>query len=250
MSDQDAPLVVWEDEDLLVRAAPGQTDTLVVAFTGVKFGLAGVPMTEFYGSARGAEGHHILFVSDLLRSWYSRPGLCDRVCRAITAYAAEHGITRLHAVGNSMGGYGALLLSDRLPFSSVLAFAPQVSMDPGVIRELRWIEFRPFFGRELAQSVNPNIARAECPVTIVVGDGDAEDARQTALLEPAENLTLFRIARGRHNAVRGLKDEGILKPFMSAVFAGDRAEAEALIAAYEAEQVPAEVSLDMHGGVA
>ncbi|ETX30588.1 alpha/beta hydrolase-fold protein [Roseivivax isoporae] len=218
------------DADLMVRALPGTNARLVLSFTGVQHGMGQIPADEFIGSAAGAGRNHVLFVSDLARTWFTRAGLQERIVDIVTHYAAEHGIADMAAIGNSMGGYGALLLSDRLPLSVVAAFAPQVSMDATVVAEPRWPEFRAGFGPDLPASVAGPVAAARGTVFVTMGAQDALDRRHMALLPEAAHVHRFLLRGCGHNTASFLKERGVIREVVAAMLAGEVDRVRALYA--------------------
>jgi pimeloyl-ACP methyl ester carboxylesterase len=86
---------------------------------------------------------HVLFVADRKRSWYSTEGIQEQIEGLVQDYVLLHGIKRVHCIGASMGGFGALAFAGRLGAKYAVAFAPQWSMDPAVVPEKRWQKHRP-----------------------------------------------------------------------------------------------------------
>jgi hypothetical protein len=121
-------------------------DCLVVAFTGLGHALGQIPY-EFHRTLTGTDCA-ALYVRDLARRWYQYgpdDGCSDpqRVAAGIREAKARCGARRLVMLGNSMGGFGALLFSVLVPETdAVLAFAPQTVIIPEIVRtfgDLRWI---------------------------------------------------------------------------------------------------------------
>jgi hypothetical protein len=124
-----------------------QSNVLLVAFGGIGGGFGRLPVFEFFNSA-STFGVKKAFVRDLHRSWYHRgvPELgegIDAVGAGLGRLIADSGVDRTVAVGNSAGGYAALLFGQLLDLSEVHAFSPQTFVDPDLRRELgewRWQE--------------------------------------------------------------------------------------------------------------
>ncbi len=101
-----------------------------------------VPPMEFIGTASGGGVNHVLFVSDTSRSWMNGPGLAEMLSELVEGTRVNHGITEIVALGNSMGGFAALVLANMVPVDTVIAFAPQFSMHPDLVpEEKRWSIF-------------------------------------------------------------------------------------------------------------
>jgi len=225
------------DEELMIRWMPGSTSSLVLAFSGVRHGLGGLPMDEFAGTASDGSTAHVLFISDMLRSWYSRPGLVARIAAAARSFCAQQDIDRISIIGNSMGGYGAILFSQLLPVSAVAAFGPQVSMHPEVIREPRWRKFRPAFGPELLRSLEEPILASKAKIFVVFGGGDLLDRAQAALSPQSHNLFVHVVPRCDHNVVKNLKDQNLSKPLAQAMLQGNDEEVIRILKGFDAQQI-------------
>ena len=130
-------------EPLVVHYLPGTGSRLVVSLAGVGGGPGRkrVPPIEFIGTASGYGENHVLFVSDITRSWMNAPGLASTLVALIEKMRAEHGLTEVVALGNSMGGFAALRLPELTEIHVVASFAPQFSMHPDLVpEETRWAQ--------------------------------------------------------------------------------------------------------------
>lgn len=226
-----------DDETLGLRWLPAESARAIVVFTGIRHGIQGMPENELIGSASSGGENNVLFVSDKARTWYSHAALCDRIVSEIETWAAAQGITWMAALGNSMGGYGALRFADRLPFRIVSAFAPQISMHPDVMDEPRWTEFRPAFGPDLPRSVAASVARAKGQIFVTYGSGSKEDCAQVALLPRQENVHVSALPGSTHPVLKDLKEAGVMRALLAAHWAGDRAEVERLLEGFQAPPV-------------
>jgi hypothetical protein len=121
-----------------------ESQTLVIAFGGL-IGRMGIFPFEFFRSV-SALGVKKMFVRDWWGCWYQR-GVegagadVESVGESLAAVIAESGVERTVGVGNSAGGYAALLFGHLLDFDQVHAFVPQTLVDPEVRRALgdeRW----------------------------------------------------------------------------------------------------------------
>ncbi len=133
------PVPVEAPEPLVVHALPGTGTRLVVALAGVGRQRNMVPPPEFLGTASGAGANHVLFVSDFSRSWLNGPRMAEHIIALIEDYRVEHGIDEVVLLGNSMGGFAALMLAEMMPVDTVIALSPQFSMKPDLVpEETRW----------------------------------------------------------------------------------------------------------------
>ena len=103
-------------------------DSLLIIFGGIA-GNLGLPPFEFGRMLGGFECKKI-FVRDLSQSWYCNglPGIADSF-DGMVAYLAERakesGAKNVVTIGNSAGGYAALLAGQLLGANRVRAFSPQ-----------------------------------------------------------------------------------------------------------------------------
>jgi hypothetical protein len=117
-------------DEVLVADLEPDSDTLLVVFSGIAGGL-GVPAHQFMGATEPL-GVKRLFLRDPHCLWYLRgvPGLGDDapgIARGLRQIAERSGATRITCVGNSAGGWGALLVGSLAGADRVLVFSPRTS---------------------------------------------------------------------------------------------------------------------------
>lgn len=110
-----------------------ESSTLLIAFAGLA-GKIGMPVFEFSNLTRGLDVKRI-FVRDPRLIWYHHglPGIGDSIediVSHIGMLAAGKGIKKTVVVGNSMGGYAAILFGCLLDADEVLAFSPKTFINP------------------------------------------------------------------------------------------------------------------------
>lgn len=143
--------------------AAGDGATLVIAFGGLQQRLGGgagggVPPYEFVRSCQKAGARHSLFVRDATRSWYCRglgigsveertrggdgdggggggvawreTSTFDAMVEELRAEIAALAPSRVVTIGSSMGGYAAVRAGIALNAHTVIAFSPQVLIEP------------------------------------------------------------------------------------------------------------------------
>lgn len=210
------------DDSLHVRLLPGQHKRLVVVFGGAKIRKDGTPRNEFIGTTHQKGRNPILYVQDLKITWYSHPGITERIAAITKQVAAHIEAEEVIALGNSMGGFGAILLARDVPVARSLAFVPQLSMDPDVIEETRFDEFRPNFGPEQAErNVADVIGRVpDTQFTVIFGKGSKYDNEQAKLVSPAPNLRFSHVCRSGHNTAEWIKKHGLLQPLIGSFVNG------------------------------
>ena len=140
---KDLPEEVLIAPPLRIRYAPGRSRRLVISLSGVGRERHEEPPIEFYRMARWGDENHVLFITDESRSWLNAPGMAEAIVKVIEETAARIDATDVIALGNSMGGTMALLLSKLTRLDRVIAFVPQWSVDPQIVpEETRWPYFR------------------------------------------------------------------------------------------------------------
>lgn len=215
---------VLEDPELRLRWLPGHSRSMVVAFTGRHAQFAGQPADEFARSAHGRGGrNNVLFVSDLTQSWYSRPGLWERIVEMVKAVIRSEGIQELVALGNSMGGFGALLLPRDVPVRRAIAFAPQISMDPAVIAEDRWQRVQRKFGALPVSNIGDTVAQTKTQYYISVGERAPRDLAQIALMPDLPRVHRWVLPDCGHDIAERLKRAGLLQRVVAAAIQGRKA---------------------------
>lgn len=205
-----------QDKDLTVRWLPGGGDRLVVAFTGAAQKLGGMSGDEFAASASDGQRNHVLFIGDPGRSFYSIPGLRDRIATFVLAFVADKGITDLRAIGNSMGGFGAVLFAGMLPFKAVAAFSPVISMADDILCQPEWNEYRGALGADLVADTRPIMAASAAQFYLTFGDGSADDRRHIAAVPDRPNVHLTVVPGQGHNVTGWIRSECVLTDLVAA----------------------------------
>lgn len=197
---------------------------LVVAFTGAAQGFGAIPF-EFHRTMTGADCA-VLFVRDRNTQWYQyglgEESSPDRVEHEIREAKLRCGAKRLVMIGNSMGGFGALLFSRFVPTDAVLAFVPQTVILPEELEalgDLRWIDtlrtVPTFYFGDLA-TLSPPSAR----VTLVFGSEEPLDREHSERLSRVWNCELVEVAGSGHDATKTLRDRDQLAHLISGAIKG------------------------------
>lgn len=232
-----APLnidTIYEDRELRLRWLPGTSRTMVVAFTGRHHQFGGQPADEFARSAHGKGHNSVLFVSDLHQSWYSRPGLWQRIVRMVREVRNAEKIDEVVTLGNSMGGFGALLLPRDLKVRRALGFCAQVSMDRNVIDEDRWMTAQRRFGQLPVRNVAETIDAGRTHYFLTAGTAAPKDVAQLGLMPDHPRVHSWVLPGAGHNLAERLKKADLLHKVIAAMIRGKRAAIEALYSDYTA----------------
>lgn len=211
--------VLFEDSVLKITSrapepAPDGRRTLL-SFTGVGHGMGGVNVqkAEFFGTGRNFD--NLLFLTDKTRSWGNLLDFDDIAARL----APFREGTELSAIGNSMGGFLAIVASRFMPMRRVVSFVPQFSVDPALVPwEFRWKEYREAI-REFKIRDAGDYFQPETTYFLFSG-GAGIDRRQARLFPVRDNLHHHLFADAKHDLATDLKDAGLLTPLIQSILEG------------------------------
>ena len=240
------------EKAILEELTPG-SKKLYFIFGGVAAGLA-MPPFEFYTSAKIIEENKI-FLRDFSQAWYQNglPGVGNTFCAIgdfIEKKIAELEPEEVFFVGNSMGGYAAILFASLVGKGTAIAFAPQTFVSPlkrWRHREQRWS--KQVTRMHLCTALKPHVWDLEAWLKTrqngadieiyVAGDAasrhtsalgpttrrrtpDDEDSRLDSLhagyLRQLASVTVHEFPVGGHNLVKQLRDEGALPAILSGTY--------------------------------
>lgn len=214
-----APIDLRADPPLALSFLPGSGDTLVVSLAGVGTQRSVQPPAEFFRMSSQSGRNHVLFVSDASRSWLNGPGLADRIVAAIEAAVVDHGIRRIVALGNSMGGTMALLLASLTRIDAAIAVVPQVSVHPDrVPEERRWMFFRKKIAEWPFVAVE-KLATENTEMTILHGGSDDEIVHLDRFPRDAK-ARHFVFPSLDHNLAKSLRKSGMLEKIIGRAIEG------------------------------
>jgi pimeloyl-ACP methyl ester carboxylesterase len=113
------------------------SDVMLIAFGGLKKGIGRIAPFEFFNLTKGIRVKKI-YVRDMRQSWYhaTLPGIAnapsgtvDGVANHLKKLIKQQRPRKVVVVGNSAGGYAALLFGCLIGAHVVHAFAPQTFID-------------------------------------------------------------------------------------------------------------------------
>lgn len=210
------------------RGHPGTRD-LVIAFAGVMGGLGGIDVPEFSKSLRaGAAERDVIFVRESPPAWYNS---ADE--NLIATLAAAGTGKRVLTLGNSMGGFAAILFALLLPGPCrSLSFVPQLSIHRDEVPfEPRWkshAEAMAVWRYRTCLPAAQNRAKGAAHL-LICGSGDPADIRHVErILEEAANPAMALIVDGSgHEVAQYLKAHDALVPLLDALM-GETVSADAV----------------------
>lgn len=195
----------------LLRAwfVEGTGDRLVLSFSGIGNNHREVPAIELFGASRDEGRNHVLFLSDPERTWMNAPGLPEEIVALAQTYQARTGATRVATLGNSMGGFSALVLPSLMPIETAVAFAPQFSVHPDLASaDPRWQRWRKRIHEYRFRSVGEHMV-AGTRYYAIHGNKPRELVQRT-LFEGLPNAHQFVVRRAGHSVAGRLKQCGLL----------------------------------------
>jgi pimeloyl-ACP methyl ester carboxylesterase len=205
-----------DDETCRIVHEPGDNGRAIVSFAGIGYALGGIQVEEFRKSLDGSSCD-IYYVIDKERRWYN--GCYDAVVATINRSLAARRIGETFTLGNSMGGFGAVLFAGALDrCRRTIAFSPQSSVSPAVAPfEDRWHEWT----RHITHWQVPDaVASMKHGVGYVLffGAADPRDQRHAARFAAGAGQTLLcRIDDSGHGVAAEIKRRGLLIPLLDAL---------------------------------
>jgi hypothetical protein len=199
------------------------SSTLVIAFAGLRGFLGGFPAFEFRNVLSSVEVKSAFF-RDHYAAWYHRgvvdvgPGIDSVVARL---RQLEDEAERVVMIGNSAGGYAALLFGALLGCESY-AFSPQSFIAPELLRaagDHRWDEELDAllasgqFDRRYAD-LAPLLGQSDGHFEVFYGALEEIDAKHVERLREIEQVTVNRIENCTHQVVKHLRDTCWLHSFL------------------------------------
>lgn len=217
LSDPDAPLAARFQEG---------SESLLVAFGGIG-GAMGLLPFEFFSVTKDILSSK-LFVRDLFQSWYHQglKGVADGMWATrglLETMIQQSGAKRVVFIGNSMGGYAAILFGALLGIDEVHAFSPQTFIDVAnrsVHHDQRWEEHI-----SIAQRVGNSryfdlrkalLASQQCQTHFHIHSCTASetDWAHAQHLSDVGPFSIHGYSKGGHDLVRQLRDDGQLQTLL------------------------------------
>lgn len=211
----------FDDFGLRIYERRGHGPMLLLIFSGVGVEYTGWQGIDFVRFTRAHPQHHVLFFEDSNRSWLNAPSVLEQIEATVAQYCTDHGIDDIVTLGNSMGGFMALALADRLGAIRSVAFSPQYSIHPDIVpKERRWKTLRARIKDWRIRDLSTAFTGAAEHFVIC---GAAPFERQHwDLLPSLPQLNLFVFPKHGHTIVRHLRDKAALHPLLDHAIAGRR----------------------------
>ena len=208
--------IFYEDDFLKISYSNEfKSDRCLVVFTGVghAMGAIDIQREEFYNQHKLGM---VIWITDKKRSWGNNLNI-KKISSAVKKFSENR---KIYIIGNSMGGFLAILFSKFLEAKKVIAFSPQFSVCPDIVPdEKRWMNHRQFIDeyryKDLSDSFDRNTKYA-----LLIGDGQHEDIHYSKFIKFSllSNIELIRFKDTGHKVASNLKDLNLLNQSIDTFF--------------------------------
>tara|TARA_Y100001970_G_scaffold111881_1_gene139607 strand:- start:1378 stop:2031 length:654 start_codon:yes stop_codon:yes gene_type:complete len=192
------------------------SESLFVFFGGISGGLY-LPKFEFYKSSGVLDASRV-FIRDMNQAWYHKglkdDGNIEQFIEEIGKICSLRSFDKITFVGNSMGGYAALLSQLVLGVGRAVAFNPQTFISSDLRlehKDFRWeaqikkvkniIESSPY--KDL-KTIVEDTNRTNCEIH--VAKDDLLDLKHAWNLANYNSISIIEHESGGHNLVGSLRD--------------------------------------------
>lgn len=204
-----------------------KSEDLYIFFGGIAEGIV-VPPFEFYKAANILDCNRI-FVRDLSQAWYQlglkgKSKNIQETKKILEGYISESGSKNVYFVGNSMGGFAAILFSTLIG-GTCIAFSPQTFIDP--ISRKREKDFR--WGKQIKRAYIKSLFKKNywnlasllektepinVRIYIHVAEDDKLDLKHAINLDFSPNVFVTRYNTGGHTLVKTLYSQNQLQQIL------------------------------------
>jgi hypothetical protein len=209
-------ITLLDNDKLKVSALKHESNYLTLCFTGIghAFGGVDVQSEEFIRSSERATS---LFIVDKQRSWGNDIDFI-KIADLVSSFGDDKII---NSIGNSMGGFLAILATKFVPITNCVAIVPQFSVHKSVFpSENRWDNYvnniRNWRYIDLSDAFNDTTN-----YYVLAGRGGADDCHIERIpSKPNVRKILFKGHRFEHEVARALKADGKLYDVINDCFSG------------------------------
>lgn len=213
-------MILMDDDAIKVSLHQGEHQSVVFCFTGVGHAMGGIDVQkdEFHRVTAQAT---TIFITDKKRSWGNNLDF-KLLATLLEPHVAGK---QLYALGNSMGGFLAILASRYFPFKVVVSFAPQFSVSKNVIpEENRWDRYVEKIERWAFPSLEGCFM--DEVQYYVFGDGSPMERRHLDRFPVQDNIRKIIIndVSWNHSIAQQLKKRGVLYDCIESCIGGKDVE--------------------------
>lgn len=204
---------------------------LLVSFGGVRQGF-GIPVFEFFNSIEELSCDKI-FIRDFNQAWYhkglnSELNSISSILEFLDNIIKTNQYKKISFIGNSMGGYAAILFGTLLNVDKIVTFAPQTFIDRMNrfwYRDNRWnteiskiYSDKKFQRKYLDLKKSLSNTKYSTKIDIYFSPLDKLDNLHANSLKKMKNINLYPYNKGGHGVVKSLKKDGKLNQILSSIF--------------------------------
>ncbi len=216
------------EDTLHVWTHQGESDRLVLCFSGIGRAPDEVPSYEFARAASGNGKDTTLFFSDPNRSWLNAPDLIDQIVWWVEEAKARLKPSQIVSIGHSMGGFAAAAISGFTRVDIAMCFSPQATVHPVLARDdIRWMSWREkiadFRIRSVADHLDPS---TEC---YALFGRHSREAPQRERFPISSNVRFYVMPKTVHNTPQRLKQAGVLDEVVRFAFHGRKGKVERIL---------------------
>lgn len=195
--------------------------TLLITFAGIS-GAIGLYPFEFFKTTQGFDIDKI-FIRDLEQAWYHKgmKGISDSIettAKYLKSIIKSHNYKKVVCLGNSMGGYAAIVIGHLIKADTVLAFAPQTFLDTKNRQKYgdnRWKEQISALPKEIDKKyldlskllISSN---DKTKINIYYSLDERIDVEHVDKIKKFKNINLYPYKDGGHQLVQLLRKSGHL----------------------------------------
>lgn len=197
---------ILDNTAIKVSIVERNSDQAVLCFMGVGHAMGGldVQSEEFYKISKNAT---TIFITDKERSWGNNLNF-EELKRITAPYIKDRTI---YALGNSMGGFLAILASRYFKFSSVVSFVPQFSVSKKIIpSENRWDKYVNRIDNWRFESLQGAFSKKT--KYYILSGVNKKELKHLELFPTQDNVNMiiFNDPKFSHRVAKVLKTQGVL----------------------------------------
>ena len=197
---------------------------LLVTFGGIQQGI-GVPVFEFFNSVKDLSCDKI-FIRDFNQTWYQQGideqlNTTDTIAEYLKEKIQENAYKNICFLGNSMGGYAAILFGLKLNVDYVISFAPQTFYDKKsrlLNWDRRWMtqmrnihKLQKNHSNSDLRNILTDTAGSKTRIYVYYSPKHRLDNIHAKRIENYDAVTLKPVIEGGHNIVKTVRDRGEIK---------------------------------------
>ena len=202
-------MLIFESDVLKVTSRDDTSDTksgsVLLSFTGIGHGMGGINVQkpEFFGTGRVFD--NVIFITDKTRSWGNLLDF-DLIKELVLPFTGDR---HVYSIGNSMGGFNAIISTAYVRTRKCISFVPQFSVSPSVVPwETRWGEYISKISEYMYVSVEGFMN--DTTDYFVFSGRIGKDFEHAKLFPVKDNVHHYAFIGTSHNVASALKERRLL----------------------------------------